>query len=142
MTTVFDVPPDKLIEKVKEKLKQNGKIFPPEWAKYVKTGMHRERAPRDPEWWYKRCASLLRRIYIDGPVGVSRLRTYYGGKKRRGVRPAHFVKGSGKILRVALQQLEDAGYVRKTPKGREITPEGRSFLDGVANEIKDERGGA
>ena len=135
MTTVFDVRPDALISALREKLKGEDKISPPEWAKYVKTGVHTERAPRNADWWYTRCASLLRRIYIDGPVGVSRLRTYYGGRKRRGPSPAHFAKGGGKILRVALQQLEEAGYVRKTSRGREVTSKGRAFLDRVAYEV-------
>jgi small subunit ribosomal protein S19e len=143
MTTAFEVPPDKLIAVLAEKLKAEGKIKPPEWAAYARTGVHTERAPTNPDWWFVRCASLLRRIYIDGPVGISRLRTCYGGRERRGVASARFAKGSGNIIRKALQQLQKAGYINITRKGRSISPRGRSFLDNLAKEIiskaKDEK---
>jgi small subunit ribosomal protein S19e len=115
--SVYDVPADLLIKRVAESLKNE--ISPPEWANFVKTGVNRERAPEQGDWWYIRVASILRRIYIDGPVGIERLRTFYGGRKRRGVRLAHFAKGSGAIVRNALHQLEKLGYVTKTKEGRE-----------------------
>ncbi|MEM4040641.1 MAG: 40S ribosomal protein S19, partial [Ignisphaera sp.] len=34
-----------------------------------------------------------------------------------------------------LQQLEKAGLVAKTPRGRIITPKGRKLLDSIAYEI-------
>ena len=145
MTTVFDVPAELLINTVADEFKDNNdKIVAPEWTKLVKTGVHKERKPENIDWWYVRCASILRRVYIDGPVGVRSLRTFYGGKKDRGVNPEKFRKGSGSIVRVALHQLEDAGYVEKvdagriiTPvdAGRIITPEGRSFLDNTSAEL-------
>lgn len=138
MTTVYDVPPGDLIKRAAQKLKESKKIEPPSWAPYVKTGAHKELQPSDNDWWYVRCASILRRIYIDGPVGVSRLRAFYGGKHRSGVTPPVFSKGSGSIPRTALQQLEKAGYVRSSKSGRVISQEGRSFLDNVAHEIKGE----
>ena len=85
MTTVFDVPADLLIEKVAEELKENDKIESPAWSNFVRTGVHKERKPENPDWWFIRTASIIRRVYIDGPVGVSSLRTFYGGKKDRGV---------------------------------------------------------
>ena len=63
------------------------------------------------------------------------LRTFYGGKKDRGVRPEVFRKGSGSIIRTALHQLENAGLVEKVEGGRVVTPEGRSFLDKMSGEI-------
>ena len=135
MTTVFDVPADLLINQVAEEFKANDKIEPPAWSNFVKTGVHKERKPENLDWWFVRCASILRRVYIDGPVGVMSLRTFYGGKKDRGVRPEKFRKGSGAIIRGALHQLEDAGYVEKVEGGRVITPAGRSFLDKKSGEI-------
>ncbi len=136
MTTVYDVPPNELIATVAQELKSGGKVQPPEWAAYAKTGMHKEMPPTNPDWWYVRCASVLRRIYIDGPVGVSRLRSYYGGKQRLPVRTGAFVKGSGSIVREALQQLEKAGYVKKIKKGRQITSVGQAFMDDMSHKIK------
>ncbi len=138
MTTVYDVPAYGLISKVAERLKKNEKCMPPKWAAYVKTGVHKELPPLDSDWWYIRCASILRRIYIDGPVGVERLRSVYGGRKNRGSRPERFLKGSGSIARKALRQLEDIEYVRTMKNGRVISPQGRSFLDKIANEVKSE----
>lgn len=135
MTTVFDVPADLLIEKVADELKNNDKINSPAWSNFVKTGVHKERKPENVDWWYVRCASILRRVYIDGPVGVRSLRTFYGGKKDRGVSPEKFRRGSGSIVRVALHQLEAAGYVEKVDAGRIITPQGRSFLDRTSYEL-------
>ena len=134
MATVYDVDPNALIERVAKKLKEIDAIEPPVWAAYVKTGMHKERVPDQPDWWYYRAAAILRQIYIR-PRGVSRLRRKYGGKKNRGHAPERFYPGSGSIIRKCLQQLEAAGFVKKGSKGREITPAGRSFLDKIATEI-------
>ena len=135
MTTVFDVPADLLIKKVAEEFKNNDKINSPAWSNFVKTGVHKERKPENADWWYIRTASIIRRVYMDGPVGVMSLRTFYGGKKDRGVRPEVFRKGSGSIVRTALQQLEDAGFVEKVEGGRVVSPAGRSFLDKISAEI-------
>jgi small subunit ribosomal protein S19e len=135
MTTAYDVPADSLITEVSKDLKENDKVNAPVWAQFVKTGVHKERRPENPDWWYVRTATLLRRVYVDGPVGISRLQTKYGGNKDRGTNPEKFRKGSGSIIRVALQQLEDAGYVQQTENGRTVTPEGQSYLDNKATEI-------
>ncbi len=136
MTTVYDVPPTNLIDAVAQELKTGGKIEPPEWSVYAKTGVNKEMPPVNPDWWYVRCASVLRRLYIDGPVGVSRLRSYYGGKHRRKTVTASFAKGSGSVVRAALQQLEKAGYVKKMKTGRQLTPAGQSFLDNISHQVK------
>lgn len=138
MVSVYDVPADILISRVAEKLKEMEEFKPPEWAYYVKTGVHKERSPDQNDWWYYRVSSIFRKVYTDGPVGIERLRTAYGGRKNRGVKPEKFRKGSGSIVRKALQQLESAGFVRKTEEGRVVTPKGRSFLDKISAEIKKE----
>jgi small subunit ribosomal protein S19e len=135
MTTLYDVSATKLIELTAMKLKDDERFAPPEWATWVKTGVHKEHPPQNDDWWYVRCAALLRRIAIDGPVGTQRLRSVYGGKTDNSVKPERFVKGSGSIIRKAMQQLENAGLVRTTPKGREISSEGRAFLDNGAYEL-------
>ncbi len=137
MVSIRDADSSELVKKTAEELKKS--MSQPQWSAFVKTGISRERPPEDRDWWYMRAASLLRRIYIDGPVGVSRLRSYYGGLQRRGHKPAHSKKGSGKIIRVILQDLEKLGYVQKIEKpvrGRRITPQGQKFLDGVAKALK------
>jgi small subunit ribosomal protein S19e len=138
LTTVYDVPAEMLINKAAQKLKNDQKAKPPEWARFAKTGAHKELSPDNSDWWFIRCASILRRIYIDGPVGVSRLRSFYGGRHRNGVKPIHFSKGSGSVAREALQQLEKAGFVKTQKTGRIISKDGQSFLDNTANEVKSE----
>jgi len=135
MVTAREVNPQKLVERTKEELKKFEEIKPPAWSFFVKSGSHKERPPEQPDFWYIRAASILRRIYLDGPVGVERLRTYYGGRKRRGTEPAKFRKASGNIIRKILQQLEKAGLVEKTKKGRKITSKGQAFLDRIAYEV-------
>ena len=138
MTTVYDIPAEIMIKHVAQKLKQENNVAAPEWAMQVKTGVYKELSPIDHDWWYIRCASILRRIYIDGPVGISRLKSFYGGKHRRGVASPSHVKGSGSIVRKAIHQLEKAGFIKSIKKGRVISPAGRSFLDNTSYEVKKE----
>jgi len=115
------------------------KIEMPEWAFYVKTGPHKEHPPVQDNWWYIRAASILRRLYKFGrPIGIQRLRKFYGGRKNYGTAPEHKVKGSGKIVRTILQQLDKLGFTRRTRKGRIITPKGKSFVDKCASEVAKE----
>ena len=139
MATIHDVDVNELIKKAASDLKKVDSIKEPIWAKFVKTGMSRERPPVELDWWYARTASVLRKIYLMGPIGVNKLRKKYGGKKNRGHKPERFYPGGGNIIRKVLQQLEKAElikYVEKgVHKGRIITPKGKKFLDKIANEL-------
>ncbi|MFZ0006346.1 30S ribosomal protein S19e [Methanoregula sp.] len=135
MTTVYDVPADDLIRKVAEELRKRQEIKPPAWAAFAKTGVHKEMPPEDPDWWFTRAAAVLRRVYVDGPLGVERMRSFYGGSKNRGSRPNAFRKGSGSILRKALQQLEAAGFIIHDKTGRKVSPAGMAFLDSMAKDV-------
>lgn len=137
MATVYDVPIDNLIRNVAEKLKEIEEVHPPDYAYFVKTGVHKERAPEQQDWWYLRAASVMRKVYTEGPVGVERLKTAYGGRKRKGSKKSCFTRGSGSIIRDILQQLEKAGYIKTTKQGRVISPQGRAFMDKNAKELKD-----
>ena len=132
MGNLYDTEPNELIEKASASLKAIPEIKAPEWAAYVKTGSFKERPPVREDWWHVRAAAILRTIYLKGPIGVSKLRTKYGGKKNRGMKPEHFYKGSGSIIRKILQQLEKAGLVVQASKGghkgRVITPKGAKIL--------------
>jgi small subunit ribosomal protein S19e len=135
-----DVSPQKLVEKLSEELKKNDNIKPPEWSLYVKTGVAKERPPLHKDWWFLRAAALLRKIYLNGPIGVQRLRTAFGGRRKmpHGKKIHHHRKGGGKIIRLILQQLEKAGYVQKVEKpkrGRIITPKGQKLLAKVSRAV-------
>lgn len=133
MATAYDVQGEKLVEALAKELE--GIIEMPDWARFVKTGAHKERLPQQDNWWYLRAASIMRRLYLDGPVGVARLRTYYGGRKNRGVKPEKRKDAGGKIIRTILQQLEEKGLVKKDKRGRSLTPKGVSLVDRVATKL-------
>lgn len=141
MKTVFDVDPQQLIEKAAERIEADyDAVETPEWARFVKTGVHKERPPRQDNWWYIRSAAILRRIYENGPLGTERLRTMYGGRKNDMDGPEHFRKASGKVIRTILQQLEEAGLLEtEEGEGRKLTPDGQSFLDDLSKEVAEEQ---
>ncbi len=145
MPSIYDVPADELLKRTSLELKKVPEIKPPVWSLFAKTGMHKERPPTNPDWWHLRAAAVLRSIARLGPIGVSKLRTKYGGKKNRGHKREHFFKGSGSIVRKVLQQLEAAKLIKQTKigvhKGRVLTPKGHSLLDKTAGSIlKDQKG--
>ncbi len=137
MTTAYDVPAKELIANLSKKLQSDSAITPPEWTKYVRTGVSKENPPENKDWWHVRCASILRKLYINKYMGIERLRAEYGGKRDRGSKPNKAKQGSGAIVRKALQQLEAAGYVTKMKgRGRSLTPKGVKFLDNSSYEVK------
>ena len=139
MVKVYDIPADIFVGKLAEQLKNEPKIQPPSWAQFVKTGSHAERMPQNKDWWHVRCASLLRKVYIHGPIGLTDLRSVYGGRKKIGYALARHRDAGGAIVRKALQQLEDAGYVVKVNgKGRILTQEGMKRMDNLGKEIHKE----
>ncbi len=138
MAKVYDVPADLLIEKLTEILKKED-LQPPSWLPYVKTGSHKERPPQNRDWWYTRCASILRKIYLHGPVGITDLRSMYGGSKPVGYGGAHHRLAGGAIIRAAIHRLEKLGYVEKVEKkGRVVSRQGMQKLDKLATEILNE----
>jgi|SRR5699024_1990135 len=138
MATLYDVPADALIDALVDELPDG--VEQPDWARFTKTGMGRELPPEQDDFWRARAASLLRRVAIDGEVGVDRLTTAYGGSKggsnRYGVAPERATEGSGKVIRTCLQQLEEDGLVETAEgEGRRVTAEGRSLLDETAGDV-------
>lgn len=136
MSNVYEIPADKFNIKLAEALKALEEFKMPEWACYVKTSVSKIRPPEDTDgWWYKRAASILRQIYLHNVVGVQRLRVKYGSRKNRGSKPEAFMRGSGKIIRVILQQGEKAGFLEKVKEGkrfgRKVTVKGKAFLEGI-----------
>ncbi|KYK23865.1 30S ribosomal protein S19 [Thermoplasmatales archaeon SG8-52-4] len=141
MTTVYDVPSKELIDAIAKKLQNDKTIFIPEENVFSRTGVDKENPPTDKNWWYARCASILRKIYINNIIGVEHLKAEYGGRRDRGSKPYKARSGSGTIVRRAVQQLEKAGYLTKIKgKGRALTPKGRSFLDNTSKEVMKEIG--
>jgi len=134
MTDIRTIEASKYNKLLVEALKEIKEFEAPEWISFVKTSAHKARPVIEPDFWYKRAASILRQIYIKKVVGVERLRTRYGGRKKRGTKPPEFRKGGGKIIRKILQQAEAAGLLEKSKgkrPGRELTNEGKKLLEGL-----------
>ncbi len=133
--SIYDLPADEYNKKLAEALKKNHEFKMPDWSYFVKTSVAKSRPPESSDWWFIRIASILRQIYINGIVGVGRLRTKYGGRKNRGVKPERFAKASGKIIRVMLQQSEKAGFLEKVKEGkrfgRRLTKHGKDLLEAI-----------
>lgn len=140
MTTPYDVPAQKLIQKTAKYLKENiDQVLPPNWAQVAKTGSHTEKQPQNPDWWYTRTAAILRKIYAHEPIGIEKLRADYGGRKGFTVKPNHASKSGGSNIRKALQQLEQAGLIQTAkPQGRKMTPKGRKLLQEIAEDLTKE----
>ncbi|KAJ8553709.1 hypothetical protein K7X08_024387 [Anisodus acutangulus] len=133
---VKDVSPHEFVKAYAAHLKRSGKMELPEWTDIVKTGKLKELAPYDPDWYYIRAASMARKIYLRGGIGVGGFRRIYGGNQRNGSRPRHFCKSSGSVARHILQQLQTMNIVDFDPKGgRRITSNGQRDLDQVAGRI-------
>jgi len=138
--SVYEISPQEYNLKLAEALKKFPEFKESEWAQFVKSSPSKERPIEDLDFWHKRAASILRQIYKKGIVGVNRLRTRYGSKLNRGVRPERFVKAGGKIIRTILQQADAAGLTEtlKSTKGtkekrpgRRLTAKGKEFLEGI-----------
>merc|ERR1719191_819150 len=78
IVTVKDVKADMFIKSFSQHLKRQGRFEIPKWGDTVKTGVHKELAPYDPDWLYIRAASMVRKIYIRKGAGVGAFRKVYG----------------------------------------------------------------
>lgn len=139
-SSVYRIVPQEYNLKLAQALKQVPEFQEPEWAKFVKSSPSKERPIEDPDFWYKRAASILRQIYKNKVVGVNRLRTKYGSKKNRGFKPERFIKAGGKIIRTILQQADKAGFTESVKElrgskekrmGRKLTEKGKRFLEDI-----------
>jgi small subunit ribosomal protein S19e len=129
----FDVPASALLPRVAAELKTRQMVTPPPWAAFVKTGVSRQQAPTQTDWWYLRSASVLRKIYLKGPTGIQRLSADYGGRKDRGSAPYHARTGSRSILREIVQQLEKSGLIKARKNlGRQVSAQGQKLLDSAS----------
>jgi len=135
MAKVYDVPADALVSELAGILKGED-IAVPGWAPFVKTGVHADKPPHESDWWHTRCASLMRKIYLHGPIGINELRKEYGGGKPRGYGAARHRDAGGAIIRNAVHELEKLGYVEKVERnGRILSRQGMQKLDRLATEI-------
>jgi len=88
------------------------------------------------DWWYTRAASILRKVYTQGPIGIQQLESAYGGSKALSYAPKHHRNAGGSIIRNAVKELEQADLVTKEGnKGRVLTPKGVALVDKISKDI-------
>ena len=97
--------------------------------------------PLDPDWYYVRAASIIRRIYLNGGIGVGALARWYGQATSTKSRPEHFVRAARGLIRHILRNLQACGLVEETDKGgRRVTAEGQKVRAGASAQARG-RGG-
>eukprot|EP01034_Spumella_vulgaris_P021618 gene21618-27657_t len=134
--TVRDISAPKFIAAYAEVLKNNDKFVVPKWADLVKTGVHKELAPYDPDWYYIRAAAIVRKVYLRQNTGVGALKKRFGGNYRRGARPERHQDAAGGLIRSILIALDDLKITEKsTNGGRKISRVGQQALDLVAGQV-------
>lgn len=151
--TLKDVPAEAFIEAYADHLKKTQKVIPMANHFHLKTGHSREIVPHNPDWFYIRTAALARKLFLRPGLGVGTLQHIFGRKKSNGHRKKHHSKGSGKVLRYSLKQLEEAqilmryndkrnhGVQLEMPRGKDlgypriITPEGQKELNEIAKQV-------
>ncbi|XP_075233093.1 small ribosomal subunit protein eS19-like [Lycorma delicatula] len=138
--TLKDVDQHKFVKAFSAFLKKSAKLKVPEWVDIVKNGKFKELAPYDQDWYYTRCAAIVRHIYFRSPVGVGAITKMFGGRKRNGVCPAHFCRSAGGVARKALQSLEQMKLIEKAPDGgRKLTIQGQRDLDRIAAQVRQKK---
>lgn len=77
-----DIAASKFIAAYAEILKNNDNFVVPKWVDLVKTGVHKELAPYDPDWYFIRAAAIVRKVYLNKGTGVGELKKRFGGNYR------------------------------------------------------------
>jgi small subunit ribosomal protein S19e len=139
--TVRDVSPAAFIDAYAAHLKNSDKFELPKWCDIVKTGVAKELAPNDPDWYYVRAASIARKIYLKPGCGIGQLRKMYGKARRRGARTNTSTDGAAGVIRHILQQLEEIKVLEprrdgeSKGRGSTMTRVGQQDLDRIAGQV-------
>lgn len=119
--SVKDIPAAKFIAALSAHLQASGNVELPSYVDIVKTGLNRELAPINPDWFYVRLASIFRRVYLQSGIGIGALARNYGGAWRSGCRKSHHRDASRAPIRHALAQLEKLNFIAKK-EGEKYVP--------------------
>ncbi|KAF0852993.1 40S small subunit ribosomal protein eS19 (rpS19) [Andalucia godoyi] len=134
--TVKDVDAQKFIAAYAAHLKKSGKLEVPKWADLVKTATQKQHGPYDADWFFVRCASIARRIYLQPGLGIKSLNAKYGGAEKIGFHPNRFHAASGSVNRAAIHALEKLKVIEKHGvAGRKVSRDGQKDVDRIAVQI-------
>eukprot|EP00657_Telonema_sp_P-1_P003578 TRINITY_DN1849_c0_g1_i2.p2 TRINITY_DN1849_c0_g1~~TRINITY_DN1849_c0_g1_i2.p2 ORF type:complete len:173 (+),score=86.80 TRINITY_DN1849_c0_g1_i2:169-687(+) len=140
--TVRDVDTWRWVKTMAKHFKDEGKLFVPSCTEIVKTSHGRERAPQNNDWYYIRCAAVLRAIYLRPGTGYGGLAKRFSNKKNRGSRPEIYCKAATGLLHWCCRSLEGLKLLAKgKEQGRVITKAGRKRADTIAFNTLIRRGG-
>ncbi|KAH9599047.1 Ribosomal protein S19e [Trypanosoma melophagium] len=140
--TLKDVRPWRWVKMCSRHFKREGRLFVPNCVEIVKTSHGRERAPQNPDWYYIRCAAVLRAVYMRPGVGYGGLSKRFGAKKNRGSRPEITTRASRGLLHWACKSLVKLGLIEKCEEsGHRITKAGRKVVDSIAFQVQVRRFG-
>ena len=107
-------------------------------------------APYAENWLFIRAASIARKIYIRGHLGVGALRAIYGTKNTKGTAGPHYRRSDGKVIRYCMSQLQKMGFLdliidqaendkgqmtQISTRGKQLTKKARAEMDKVATQI-------
>nr|6ZU5_ST0 Chain ST0, eS19 [Paranosema locustae] len=141
MKELFMVRADALNEALAGYLKSKNIVKLPENFDIIKTSHGKQRAPSDKDWYYKRAASIFRKLLIamheEKRIGVKRLSRKYGCAKNRGSRPSKHVDGSRGHIRKIMQDLERAGLIVKDGNYRKVSDMGIIETGQLISQIKE-----
>ncbi|EAN88197.1 putative ribosomal protein S19 [Trypanosoma cruzi] len=134
--TMKDVHPWRWVKLCSQHFKQEGKLMVPNCTEIVKSSHGRERAPQNPDWYYIRCAAILRAVYMRPGVGYGGLSKRFSSKKNRGSRPEITVRASKGLLHWGCKSLTKLGLIEKCESsGHRITKNGRKLADAIAFKV-------
>jgi len=133
------VSPTLMVPRLAVKLKQAEGMAPPSWAGFAKTAPFKRSLPESMDWWYVRAASVLLNLSKKSGTGVSRLSAQYGGRKVGTSKPHHVQRGSRKLIRTLIDQLEAAGFITISQGKKQVTPKAEALLSQVAAEVVEEQ---
>ena len=119
--TVKDVPAQEFVSALAAHFKKTQKLTVPAYHDLIKTATYKELCPQDPDWYYVRAASVARKIYLRGGIGVGAFQKIYGGAKSNGSRRPHFAKAAAGIHRNILQALTEIDLVAKKKDKKSAT---------------------
>ena len=140
MIDIFTVKPDVFNQALADHLKNTSKVVLPKNVDIIKTCHGKQRTPSDRDWYYKRAASIVRRMVLamnsGSRVGVRKLSSRYGCAKNRGSRPSKHVDGSKGIIRRIIQDLEKADWVVKEDGNRRVSDLALGEIKQLVEKIK------
>ncbi|EPY30128.1 small subunit ribosomal protein S19e [Strigomonas culicis] len=122
--------------------KREGKIMVPNCTEIMKSSHGRERAPQNKDWYYIRCAAVLRALYLRPGEGYGGLSKRFAKKKNNGSRPEHTVRAATGLLHWACKSLSKLGLLEKVndsegnPNGQRVTKKGRKVVDSLAFQVQ------